>query len=197
LTDAELLRRVKCGDGSAWRILYARCLPAVWRYTFALCDDHIVAEDVVSETMLALVRGLDSLDPATCHVHGWLRRVARNKLVDLGREVARRQRLYQEASRDPRRSVPEMDPTDPLEAAETRSRVLEILDRLTDIQCTVLEWKYLDNLSVREIAERLDATEKSAESVLYRARREFRRLYNLADRHDALPRERDWQSQDR
>jgi hypothetical protein len=32
----------------------------------------------------------------------------------------------------------------------------------------------LDNLSVREIAERWEITEKSAESILFRARRELR-----------------------
>ncbi|MGE3778438.1 MAG: hypothetical protein AB7F89_14730, partial [Pirellulaceae bacterium] len=36
------------------------------------------------------------------------------------------------------------------------------------------EWKYLDGLSVREIAVRWEMTEKAAESVLFRARREFR-----------------------
>jgi DNA-directed RNA polymerase specialized sigma24 family protein len=41
----------------------------------------------------------------------------------------------------------------------------------------VLEWKYLDALRVREIAERLGDSEKAIETVLYRARREFRRLF--------------------
>ena len=42
----------------------------------------------------------------------------------------------------------------------------------------MLEWKYLDGLSVRDMAERLGETEKAVESVLYRARREFRRLFD-------------------
>jgi DNA-directed RNA polymerase specialized sigma24 family protein len=41
----------------------------------------------------------------------------------------------------------------------------------------MLEWKYLDGLRVREIAQRLGETEKAVETVLYRARIEFRRLF--------------------
>jgi len=37
-----------------------------------------------------------------------------------------------------------------------------------------LEWKYLDRLSVREIAAQLGRTENAAEAVLYRARQLFR-----------------------
>jgi RNA polymerase sigma factor (sigma-70 family) len=67
--------------------------------------------------------------------------------------------------------------TAPLEAEETRSHVQRVLDELPDRQRIVLEWKYLDSLRVREIAERLGDSEKAVETVLYRARREFRRLF--------------------
>jgi DNA-directed RNA polymerase specialized sigma24 family protein len=59
--------------------------------------------------------------------------------------------------------------------------VLNVLEGLSDRQRVVLEWKYLDALRVREIAERLGETEKAVETVLYRARREFRRLFESAE----------------
>jgi RNA polymerase sigma factor (sigma-70 family) len=64
--------------------------------------------------------------------------------------------------------------------AETREAVLSVLAQLPERQRTVLEWKYFDSLGVREIAQRLGDTEKAVEAVLYRARREFRRLFDLA-----------------
>jgi RNA polymerase sigma factor (sigma-70 family) len=69
------------------------------------------------------------------------------------------------------------DPSAPLEVEETRIDVLRVLDEMPDRQRVVLEWKYLDGLRVREIAERLGESEKAVETVLYRARREFRRLF--------------------
>jgi hypothetical protein len=53
------------------------------------------------------------------------------------------------------------------------------MDSLPDQQRLALEWKYLDKLSVREMADRWETTVKAVESILFRARREFRdRLEN-------------------
>jgi len=49
-----------------------------------------------------------------------------------------------------------------------------VLDYLPAHYGSALEWKYLDDLSVREIAARLGMGEKAAESLLTRARRAFR-----------------------
>jgi predicted RNA polymerase sigma factor len=48
------------------------------------------------------------------------------------------------------------------------------MDQLSDQYRLALEWKYVDQLSVREIAVRFGLTEKAAESILFRARRELR-----------------------
>ncbi|HUU09262.1 MAG TPA: sigma-70 family RNA polymerase sigma factor [Phycisphaerae bacterium] len=68
-------------------------------------------------------------------------------------------------------------PAAPLEAAETRAQVAAVMDGLPDDQRQAMEWKYMDDLSVREIARRLGRTEKAAETVLYRARNAFREAF--------------------
>jgi DNA-directed RNA polymerase specialized sigma24 family protein len=44
-----------------------------------------------------------------------------------------------------------------------------------------LEWKYLDGLSVKEIAARLRLAPKAAESLLTRARRAFRDGFSTSE----------------
>ena len=54
-------------------------------------------------------------------------------------------------------------------------RIVEAtLDALPGRYGEALEWKYIDGLSVREIAGRLSISEKATESVLTRARESFR-----------------------
>ena len=48
------------------------------------------------------------------------------------------------------------------------------MDGLPENYRLALEWKYIDKLSVKVIATRLDTTEKSAESILFRARQALR-----------------------
>lgn len=175
MTDAELLRRVRAGDLSAWEQVYARCLPTVWRYVYLRAGgDRQLTEDVVSETILALVRQISGLTLCDGNLSGWLIAVARNKLGDQRRSAARVAALVAKARDDGILPVASAAPEAALEVAETRQRVLAVMDGLPDDERLALEWKYIDGLSVGDIADRLARTEKAVESVLYRARRSFR-----------------------
>ncbi len=180
MTDADLIRAIQSGDTAALDTLYRRYLPSVWRYAFArLRGDTAATEDVVSETFLAAVRRIDRLKPEGGSVAGWLIGIARHKIGDLWR---RRRRVHTGgAAEDRAEATPGgIDPAVPLEAAETRARVAEVLDTLPDDQRMGLEWKHVEKLSVREIARRMGRTEKAAETVLYRARKAFREAYDTA-----------------
>jgi RNA polymerase sigma-70 factor (ECF subfamily) len=180
LTDVELLYGARGGDAEAWRTLYARYLPFVWRQAHALLGDLHAAEDVTSEVMLALLRNIQNLESEVPKLGGWLRAVVRCKAADHQRALIRsRAKMAVAADRlVADGSQTQLGPSAPLEVVETKSRVHQALDALPERQRIVLEWKYLDALSVREMAERLGETEKAVESVLYRARREFRRLFD-------------------
>ena len=67
---------------------------------------------------------------------------------------------------------------------ETGRRELErlvqvTLDQLPAQYGRVLEWKYLQGLTVDEISHRLDVGYKAAESLLTRARQAFREAFSL------------------
>jgi RNA polymerase sigma-70 factor (ECF subfamily) len=179
LTDADLLRGARSGDAEAWRTLYHRYLPAVWRQAYARVSDIHVAEDITSETMVALLRGINHLETESPQIAAWLRTVVERKAADHYRKQFR---TNGHASPTVPGSVEPSDLTSPgaaLESDETRAQVMAVLDKLPPRQRTVLEWKYLDEFRVREMAERLGETEKAVEALLYRARREFRRLFDL------------------
>jgi len=177
VTDADLIRAVQAGDAAAMDTLYRRYLPSVWRYAFAhLLGDTSAAEDVVGETFLAAVRQIGRLRPEGGSLAGWLIGIARHKVGDIRRRRARI-RTGLEAHRDQPATGRDANPAAPLESAETRAQVAEALDTLPAEQRTALEWKYLERLSVREIAHRLGRTEKAAETILYRARKAFRAAY--------------------
>lgn len=197
MTDVELLQQAQSGDLDAWKELYARCLPAVWRQAMALAGDREAAEEIVSDTFLALVRGLSRLDAEQVRIHGWLRGVVRHKAASHHRCIARHNQILNEAHSSSSQEHSSADASAPLETEEKKQSVLKTLDQLPEPQRLVLEWKHMDGLSVRVIAERTGQTEKAVESTLYRARKEFRRLYerncpdcSQGDSHVASPLEK-------
>ena len=78
MTDAEPRCGVQAGDLAAWEQIYVRCLPTVLRYVYLRAGgDRQLAEDVVSETFLALVRQVSSLTPRDGDLSAWLIAVAK------------------------------------------------------------------------------------------------------------------------
>jgi RNA polymerase sigma-70 factor (ECF subfamily) len=65
-------------------------------------------------------------------------------------------------------------PQQDLERQDLARLVQLTLDYLPARYGDVLEWKYLQGLTMREIAERLNTTSKAVESLLTRARDAFR-----------------------
>ena len=183
LSDAELVRRIGAGDRAALATLYERYLPALWRYVCARLPEESDRRDIVSETFLAAMTSIDRFDATAGSVVAWLTGIARHKLADRRRRASRTTGAVA--------GTPYHNGLTPIETAvraETRQIVAQVMDRLNDDQRLVLEWKYIERLSVRDVARRLDRTEKAIEALLYRARAAFREIY--ADLDDSAVRER-------
>ena len=176
MTDAELVCRARNSDAEAWRALYERYLPLVWRQAYALVGDVHVAEDITSEALVALLKNLERLEGDVPNVAGWLTSVVRRRSADHHRRAYRAREKLAVAAVSPTAAKRD-GPTVSLETEETRREVLRALGQLPERQRLALEWKYLEELGVREIAERLGESERAVEAVLYRARRGFRQLF--------------------
>jgi RNA polymerase sigma factor (sigma-70 family) len=74
------------------------------------------------------------------------------------------------------------EPADPVHVtgrAQVRESILAALDYLPAPYGDILEWKYLRELSMGEIAQRLGRSPKAVESLLTRAREAFRESFSL------------------
>lgn len=183
MDNFDLVQGLRNQDPAAVQHLHECYLPSVWRFVYVRvnADSHL-AEDIVSETVLALIRAA-ATDSEIKNPLAWLRSVANHKVQDHFRAAARVQHLVEQV----RQTTDDSDSNDAAQQQqllERRSDVREVMDQLSDQQRLALEWKYIERLSVRQIAERLQTTEKAAESILFRARREFRDRINGKDRQE-------------
>lgn len=171
LNDSELVQGLRERNSQAIQRLTECYLPSIWRFVFTqVRGDRHLAEDIVSETVLALVRGVNG-EFEVQNVTAWLRTVAVNKIRDHFRAAARVQHLLDKSLQHP---ATEKNPASCQESREQQLEVREIMNGLSDLHRLALEWKYIEQLSVREIAVRFETTEKAVESILFRARKEFR-----------------------
>ncbi|HEY8510278.1 MAG TPA: RNA polymerase sigma factor [Steroidobacteraceae bacterium] len=81
--DAELLGRLGEGDAGAARELYQRYGAALLRFGIAMTSSRQMAEDIVHDTFVELLRNPASFNPAQGTVGAWLYGIARHRLARL------------------------------------------------------------------------------------------------------------------
>lgn len=174
MNTAELVDGLRNQDPLAAQRLHECLVPSIWRFVFfRVNQDTHLAEDIVAETVLALVSAAAAGNSIE-NPGAWLRAVAQRRIHDHFRAAARVQHLVQQVQQQTD-SVDRQDPVAKHDQKLQRESVRQAMDELSETYRLVLEWKYVDRLSVRVIAERLETTEKSVESILFRARGALRK----------------------
>jgi RNA polymerase sigma-70 factor, ECF subfamily len=160
------------GDDRAWRAWYDAEYPGLEAYVLWRCGgSRDVADDVIQETWLTAVRKVLAFDPDAGGFHQWLCGIAANVLRNHLRSRRRRSGRQEPLSGDEGR-------TDAGVADRERAeRVTAALAALPDRYEAVLRMKYLDRMSVADMAAANGETEKAVESLLSRARAAFREAY--------------------
>jgi RNA polymerase sigma-70 factor (ECF subfamily) len=154
----------------AFREFYDRALPRIYRYFYHRCGRAAgTAEELTQETFLAAVtelrKGKRVDDPLA-----WIRGIARHKLMDHYRRQARSAHITAIAE-------PIIGDAAVWDAAEEREITLRTLDALPALQRAALVLRYLDDLSVPDVARALRKSVHATESLLARGRESFRRAY--------------------
>ena len=181
--DLALARRILRGDETAFRGLFDRFFPRLYRFALArLPADPDSARDVVQQTFCLAIERLDTYRGEAA-LYTWFCQICRNAIADHFRRnpAGGSARVVLLEDQPNARAILESlaaPAADEPETGAVREQLHRIvaatLDALPGRYGEALEWKYIDGLSVREIAERLSVGEKAAESLLTRARESFR-----------------------
>jgi len=197
-TDKVIAKRLLAGDESAFKQIFDDYFPRLFRYALARLDgDQEEAREMVQQTFCRAFERLDSYR-GEASLYGWMCRICRNAIIDAARK--RKREFHDLPHQDADLSM--QDIVDALhapasdqpehEAARMNLKVLisSALDHLPPRYGDVLEWKYIEELSVAEIADRLAIGPKAAESLLTRARHAFREaIVTIGESVELLPRD--------
>jgi RNA polymerase sigma-70 factor, ECF subfamily len=171
---------VLAGDENAWRIWYQETFCDLYRYVRWRCGGRRDwADEIAQETWLTAVRRIRRFDPRQGRFSAWLRGIAVNLLRNHLRKQRKTAKFQQpsggEIDEDGRLNCRRADQQE--EQLQRQQRVAAALDALSEREEAVLRAKYLDGLSVAQIAADRGETPKAVESLLTRARQAFREVY--------------------
>lgn len=156
-------------DEVTFRAWYDEAAPRVYAYVFGRTGSISVAEEITQETFLQVVRNPRTFDGRSDTVP-WLIGIARHGIARYFRRVRqdqdRARGLVQEI-----RLVGQGDRGGP--TLEDRDEVARAMQAMSQHQRAVLMFRFVDDLSVKDVARLIGRSEDATESLIRRARESF------------------------
>jgi RNA polymerase sigma-70 factor (ECF subfamily) len=172
LPFSSVLSRARSLDAQAISLLYRRFLPVVYRYVLARVGDCHTAEDLTSDTFMALV---ESIEKTRAHDEltfaAWLLGIARNTVAQHFRRRSTRPEaaLSMTESDEPRAYAEEGDPLAIITARESWSEVVQALNKLTEDQRTVILYRCVLGYSTEDVAQLMSKQPGTVRALQFRA----------------------------
>ena len=177
VSEDDLIALVESGDEAAFRILYERYFPRVFRFVSRRLSNRADTEETVQEVFINVFSSIDSYR-GDAAFPAWVLGVARRTVA------GRFKRKYHptvplDAEEDPATvdlMVPLMSRSaTPYEAYEYVERVDRLRtaarEDLSDEQRRLFQLHHLEHRSISDIATRLQKSEDAVKSNLYRTRK--------------------------
>jgi len=183
--DAELMLRVKDGDGSSFGVLLDKHRMSVVHFLYRMVQNHAEAEELAQEVFLRIYRSRATYEP-TAKFTTWLFRIAThlalNALRD-GKHDRAQERLDDTSSDLPARQVADVRPSVE-QSMVYRAKLDEVRRAVAALpekqRAAVLMHKYQE-MEYTQIARVLNCSESAVKSLLFRAYETLRaRLAHMA-----------------
>jgi RNA polymerase sigma-70 factor, ECF subfamily len=172
LSDADLVRRVRGGDGNCYRVLVERYQDTLFRCARAQVREHDVAADVVQATFVHAYDRLASLRDESSF-GGWVYRMCLNRCRD-HLKSARRRDVPLDAT--PEHRLAGADRADrALEDEELRRLLDHALAALNDSQRTAFVLKHVEERTYEEMSDMLGEPVGALKMRVHRAREALKR----------------------
>jgi RNA polymerase sigma-70 factor (ECF subfamily) len=165
--DHELIAAVNHGDAGAFEALYRRHRDWVVTVAFRFTGDHSLALDVLQETFLYFLKRFPGF-ALTCQLRSFLYPAVRNL------SIAARRKAHRLQSSDG--ELPEVEAAPPAPSGEAeRDKLFGVMSVLPEAHREVLLLRFVDGLSLAEIAEALGIPLGTVKSRLHNALDTLRR----------------------
>ena len=196
--DRRLLERLRAGDEAAFMELVDRYSGSMLRVARMYVPSAAVAEEVVQETWLGVLRGLDRFEGRSS-LKTWIFRILVNRARTRGERerrtvpfaaLAGQDAAGEEAAVDPERFLGpdaarpggwafpprrwDADPERSLQDAEALELVQREIDKLPQMQRLVITMRDLEGWSSEEVRHALEISETNQRVLLHRARSKVR-----------------------
>lgn len=165
MNDAELIRRARVGEETAFLLVYERYRKGIYSYALRLLGSAAAAEDVMHDCFASIIGNFNRFDPGRASLRTYLYAAAHNLVRKYLRDPDN-----DESEELPTELPAPSGPLDQLLGKELRDVVKSAVDSLPARQREVLVLAEFEELPLAEIAAIVGADLGSVKARLHRAR---------------------------
>ena len=166
-----MTRGLAAGDEGAFREFHAACFGRLYQFLMVVArGQEDEAQEALQQTLLRVLRYARVFESEEVF-WSWLKMLARSAARDAGRKRHRYWSLLEKFALFRRTELP--TPEAP-QADNLRTALEESLEELEAADRRLIEGKYLEGATVKELGAQLGLTEKAVESRLARLRQQLR-----------------------
>ncbi len=169
-------------DDPSLAVLYQRFAPVLFAYLYRRTSSREDAEDLLLEVFLAALEHTSFAALGAKEQENWLWTVARNKMIDHYRRVARRPGVQLDLVLDDLYERDEYAPEHVTLRHEEYAQLRAKIAQLPELQQEVLRLRFANDLHCSEIATVLQKSEGAIRMVLSRTMKLLRAIYELDER---------------
>ncbi len=184
MNDLELVERLKKGDEAAFKMIVDTWQDMVYNTSLGIVQSTEDAEDVAQEVFVQVYESIGQFK-GDSKFSTWLYRIAVTKSLDHLRKKKRKKRfafvqsLFGMNEEEVRHEPDFNHPGVSLENKEKAAVLFRAIDKLPDNQKAAFTLHKLEGLSYQEVAEIMETTVSSVESLMHRAKTNLKK--NLTD----------------
>jgi RNA polymerase sigma-70 factor, ECF subfamily len=176
--SADQIELIRGGSETAFRKLVEEHQKAVFRTCLGILHDPHDADDISQEVFIEVHRSIDKFRSGS-KLSTWIYRIAVNKSLNHLR-AGKRKRFFQSMGLIPLTEMPFVEPAyDLLDQNAKDTALKKNLDKaiasLPDNQRAAFVLHKIDDLSYKEIAEIMEISLSSVESLIFRAKRNLQK----------------------
>jgi RNA polymerase sigma-70 factor (ECF subfamily) len=164
--DEDLLTRAQQFEPEALQTLHRQLYQPVYRYIYLKIGDANASQDLTSDVFLRMLEALKGGRGWQTTPNAWIFGIARNVVADHYRRRERRPEVELDEN-----ALPAADPglAQTVIAAEEQTALLAAMEELTDEQRDVVFLRFMEGLSIKDVAEVMGKTEGAIKALQFRS----------------------------
>jgi RNA polymerase sigma-70 factor (ECF subfamily) len=175
LTDSDetLVARAK-QDGEAFGCLYDRYVEWVYRFTYRRVKDHTIAEEITALVFHRALEQMPRFEWRGIPFGAWLTRIAANLIHDHRGQAQRQIPLHDWAEDGTGVSGSEPPVDEQCADRQVADALWQAVSSLPVLQQQVVVYRFVRDMSVRDIADAVGRTEGAVKQLLFRSMKRLR-----------------------